>query len=121
MNGKSDDSLSADMVKLSVAGGEDDPLELPEYLKKMALEDFGETTETRRTALIELRKRISELSDEKDRMVNITDANLVRYIRGRKYDLDKALETTVERQRFETKHPEWMTISDEVLQNKIHH
>ena len=117
MNGKSDDSLSADMVKLSVAGGEDDPLELPESLKKMAFEDFGETTETRKAALIELRKRIGELPDEKDRMVNTTDANLIRYIRGRKYDLDKTLETTVERQRFENKHPDWMSISDEILQN----
>ena len=119
MNGKSDDSLSADMVKLSVAGvaGGDDPLELPEYLKKMAFDDFGETPETRRAALLELRKRINELPDEKDRLVNTSDSNLIRYIRGRKYDLNGALETTVERQRFENKHPDWMNIADEVLEN----
>ena len=117
MNGKSDDPLSADMVKLSVAAGGEDPLELPEYLKKMAFDDFGETPETRRAALLELRKRINELPDEKDRLVNTSDSNLIRYIRGRKYDLDRALETTVERQRFENKHPDWMNIADEVLEN----
>ena len=117
MKGKSDETLSAEMIKLSVTDGVDDPTELPEYLKKIAFENFGETPETRRTALIELRKRIGELPDEKDRLVNTTDSNLIRYIRGRKYDLDRALETTVERQRFENKHPEWMHPSEEVLQN----
>ena len=116
MKGENDEMLSADMIKLSVADG-DDPLELPENLKKIAFENFGETPETRRAALIALRKRIGELPDEKDRLVNTTEANLIRFIRGRKYDIDRALETTVERQRFENKHPEWMNPSDEILEN----
>ena len=115
MIGKSDEMLSADMIKLSVAETAD-PLDLPEDLAKIAFETFGETPKTRRAALIELRKKIGELPDEKDRLVDTSDANLIRYIRGRKYDLARALETTVERQRFENKHPEWMNPSDEVLQ-----
>jgi len=115
MTDKSDDSLSTDMVKLSVTS-EDDPLELPESLKKIAFDDFGETPETRKAALLDLRKRINELPDEKDRLVNTSDQNLIRYIRGRKYDLDRALETTIERQRFENKHPDWMNITSEVLE-----
>ena len=110
------DALSTSMVKLSVGcEGDHDPLNLPDFLAKIALEDFGETPETRAAALVELRKRIAELPDEKDRLEDVTDGNLIRFIRGRKYDMDRALETTVEMRRFKNENPDWFNPSPEAL------
>ena len=84
-------------MALSVGGGSNDgsTTDLSPELAKIAFEDFGETPERRQQALIDLRKRIAELPNEKDRLEDVSDVNLIRFIRGRKYDLEKALETTI--------------------------
>ena len=48
----------------------------------------------------ELRERIAA-SPESDRIANAEDdSNLIRFLRARKYDMDKALESTIEYRRF---------------------
>jgi hypothetical protein len=101
------------VVAASAIGG--DPLDLPPELAKIAYDDFGETPEVRRQALTDLRKRIAELPDQKDRLEDVSDANLIRFVRGRKYNLDKALETTIALQNFCNDHPDWLTPTGEEL------
>lgn len=92
-----------------------DPLDLSPELAKIALDDFGETPTLRRQALLDLRQLITELPDPNDRLEDVSDSNLIRFIRGRKYDLEKALETTIALQKFNIEHPDWITATEEEL------
>ena len=81
-----------------------DPLALPTAaLRSAAFDQWGETAETRLAALTQLRARIEALPAE-DRLHDLGDANLMRFIRNRKFDVDKALATTVKLKRFYTAH-----------------
>lgn len=72
----------------------EDPTLLPSELASVALELYGETTELRKESLLELRDRIKELplSDQLD---DTSDKSLIRFLRFRKYDLEKSLQGTV--------------------------
>ena len=70
----------------------EDQFNLPEELAALALKDFGETKERRSAALLELRARIEALP-ESDRLADRSHANIIRFIRSRKYDITKALES----------------------------
>lgn len=83
-----------------------DPLDLPDHLLSIAKDELGETPEIRRKLLTEMRAKIAELP-ESDRLTDLSDVNLIRFLRCRKYDLDKALQATVDLQKFQTSHPEW--------------
>ena len=54
-------------------------------------------------------------SSKKDRLEDLTDANLIRFLRGRKYDMERALETTVEMRRFKNENPDWFNPTPEAL------
>ena len=84
----------------------DDPLELSGELARMAYEAMGETREKRREAIGALRAAIASQPQE-DRLADTTDANLIRFVRGCKYDMAKALKTTIALECFNRMHPEW--------------
>ncbi|RYG59620.1 hypothetical protein EON64_20050, partial [archaeon] len=94
-----------------------DLLDLPEYLAKIAFEEFGETSEKRYQAILELRSRINNLPNAEDKLEDTSDLSLIRFLRVRKYDLDSALQTTVELQRFRSAHADWLhPDAQEILQ-----
>ena len=76
-----------------------DPLNLPAYLADIARDQLGETLEIRAAALNELRTKISELP-EKDRLNDLSDLNLIRFLRLRKLNIEKALKQTIEYKQF---------------------
>jgi len=82
-----------------------DTCELPNDLKKIAEEKLGETGAKRSEALILLRNLINDLPVS-DQIEDLSDLNLVRFLRFRKYDVKRALDSTVELKRFYTGHNE---------------
>lgn len=84
----------------------DDVLELQEPLRSIAFNEFGETTALRHAKLQELREMIDNVKNVEDRIQNTSDVNLIRFLRARKYDLEKVLDATIEWQRFFNKHRE---------------
>ena len=83
----------------------EDQFNLPEELAALALKDVGETKERRSAALLELRERIEALP-ESDRLSDTSDANIIRFIRSRKYDIAKALESSIKYKHFLDKNPD---------------
>eukprot|EP01038_Epipyxis_sp_PR26KG_P009065 gene9065-12227_t len=83
-----------------------DPNELPQHLRQIAFEEFQETTALRVTKLEELKRRIAELPEESDKLVDTSNKNLLRFLRSRKYDMDKCLDSCVQWQKFYNKHHE---------------
>lgn len=85
----------------------DDELALPEDLKRMAMEEFGEeTVEQRRIALDTLRARLMELPED-ERLSDMSDKSLIRYIRGKKYNVEKAFSVVREYVKFRKAHEEY--------------
>lgn len=80
-------------------------LDLPPDLCDIAYREFQETSELREQKLDELRSMIAQLPEEQ-RIADLSDKNLIRFIRGRKYNMEKALETTIKSRKFSMKHPE---------------
>ena len=81
-------------------------LQLPPNLAVIASEKLGETSdEIRSNALESLRQKILELS-ELDRIQDVSDKNLIRFLRSRKFDIDKALKQTIEYRHFFSKYAE---------------
>ena len=89
-----------------ILSNETDPLDLPADLIDIAFKEFGETKELRARKLFQLKQLIADLPEE-DRIPDTSDVNLIRFLRGRKYDMDIALSTTVNLVRFNREHPEW--------------
>ena len=83
-----------------------DAINLPPELEAIALAELGETKELRESSLIDLRNRIQYLPNALDRLVDLSDRSLIRFLRSRKYDVDKALENTICLQHFHNKYPE---------------
>jgi len=80
-------------------------LQLPPHLALIASEKLGETSdEVRSTALETLRQKILELPEISDRVQDVSDKNLIRFLRSRKFDIEKALNQTIEYQHFYTKY-----------------
>ena len=80
-------------------------LQLPPHLALIASEKLGETSdEVRSTALETLRQKILELPEISDRVQDVSDKNLIRFLRSRKFDIEKALHQTIEYQHFYTKY-----------------
>lgn len=69
---------------------------------EIAFKEYGETEEMRRLGLSKLRALILALPDESDRLNDLSDHNLIRFLRCRKFDVDWALETAVQLKRFYT-------------------
>ena len=70
-----------------------DPLDLPEELALVAKEELNETPDLRQEALDNLRQLISELP--KDRLEDTSDANLIRFLRSKKFKGFDSIVTTV--------------------------
>lgn len=92
---------------------EEDDLALPEDLKLMAMEEFGEETdEERRTALVTLRDRLMQLPED-EKLSDMSDKSLIRYIRGKKYNIDKAFNVVREYVKFRKAHEDYF-LSDPI-------
>ena len=82
-------------------------------------EQLGETPEVRTAALAALREKIAQLP-QADRIENTSDNHMIRFLRARKFDIDEALQRTVDYARFYGKwgkHLEGMS-ADEFLIHK---
>jgi hypothetical protein len=93
--------------------GYDDGLELPTVeLRDAAFKLFGETTVTRREKIAQLRALIETLPTT-DQLSDLSGENLIRFLRGRKFDVHKALKSAVNMARFYRDHPDWTNGIDE--------
>ena len=81
-----------------------DSINLPPELAAIAFSEFGETKELRDTLLDQLRQRIQALPYVTDRLVDLSDRSLIRFLRSRKFDLETALESTIKLQQFAEKY-----------------
>lgn len=84
---------------------ERDPLELPtEKLRDDAFKLLGETKELRSQTIEEVRLALNEMDcGDFDK----SDANIVRYLRGKKFDVEKTLKCITNRVAFCKEHPKW--------------
>lgn len=84
----------------------DDDTELPtDELRAAAFNLLQETPSLRATKIDELRSAIFDLAPE-HRMVDLSSRNLIRYLRGKKYVIDKALKMTVNYTKFARENPD---------------
>jgi hypothetical protein len=95
---------AATSLTSSARDAEYDCLELPEDLKEFAFQRYGETPETRVQKLQEMRELIANLPPE-DRIEDVSDVNLIRFLRVRKFVVKNAVENTVNLVRFGREHP----------------
>lgn len=88
----SDNSLNPS--KIDSASAEEPPSILPtpflapEEEAKLAFEELGETEELKKHNLDALRQMISEAPEE-DRIEDTSDDNLIRFLRGKKHNVEK--------------------------------
>ena len=83
-----------------------DPCALNNELAAIAERNYGETTERRVSLLKEMRDRIQALPEEKDKLKDLSDENLIRFLRCRKFDLDRAVKLAVDAKHFYDKNAE---------------
>ena len=76
-------------------------LELPDDLKD---NDLCETATLRFSKLEELRRRIQALPEEDQRIKDLSDENLIRFLRGKKFRVEDALQTTINFALFYKEH-----------------
>lgn len=77
-----------------------DPCALSEDLAALAYKNYGETSERRESLMKEMRERIQALPEEMDRLKDLSDKNLIRFLRCRKFDIDRAVKLAVDAKRF---------------------
>jgi len=98
----------------ATTAAEHDLFNLPPHLAEMAERDFGETVETRTTAIAELRARLEALP-EKERPTDLSDTNLIRFLRNRKYNIDRVVETMKAYTKFHADNAELFNITAEEI------
>lgn len=93
-----------------------DSLNLSPSLKDAAFQCFGETDMLRENSLKELRNLILALPED-ERITDISDRSLIRFIRSRKYNLERALEFTVKYHEFQKKYAHLLNnfTADEIM------
>ena len=91
-----------------------DPLQLPPHLAEIAERDYGETPETRANILTEFRSKIVALPDN-ERLVDTSDVNLIRFLRNRKFNVDRAVTNTIAYTKFHRENVELFEISTEEI------
>ena len=84
---------------------DEDGLDLPDDLAKIAFREFGETPYLRNIKIKDLSNAISNLPIE-DRINDLSSSNLVRFLRGKKYNMEKCIQATINLARFSRLHPE---------------
>jgi cystathionine beta-lyase/cystathionine gamma-synthase len=83
-------------------------IDLPPKYKEYAYEQFGETREIVIEKLEELRSRLLEVpSSPLNDAADLSDKNLIRFIRARKLHVDNTISTVVNWGKFKLEHPEW--------------
>lgn len=93
----------------------DDPLQLPPHLAEIAERDYGETPEMRTKILTEFHSKIVALPDN-ERLIDTSGVNLIRFLRNRKFNLDRAVGNSIAYTKFRNENPELFDItSDEIL------
>jgi len=97
-----------------------DPCRLPTELAREAFAEYQETPSSRRQAIGSLRRSIQSLQDPADKLKDLSDLNLIRFIRNRKYDLAKALQSTIDTKRFYTLHGPALAGTDGRLYDLVH-
>jgi hypothetical protein len=99
-----------------MSGFINDPLELPtQQLKDDAFNLLGETSEKRKESIIQLRDLINKLPIEDQIDNKDDDIILIAYLRGKKFNIEKALETTISYAKFHIKHSD---ICQSIEENK---
>lgn len=83
-----------------------DPCELPAHLINIARDELGETPRIMRQGLLELRKQITQLECDEDKIKDLSDKNLMRFLRFKKFNIVHALQETINLRRFYIKHAE---------------
>ena len=76
-----------------------DPCRLNPELAALAEKNYGEADTKRREYLDKMRK-ILEAKPTKDRLNDLSDQNLIRFLRCRKFDVDRAVEMAVKAKHF---------------------
>lgn len=94
-----------------------DPLNPTEELAIHAFQSFGETEELRQQQLQLLRDRIQALPNPSDQLKDLSDGNLIRFLRSKKFRLEKALQSTIDYQHFLDSHATALAniTSDEIM------
>lgn len=92
-------------------------VDLPEDLKKLVFEEFGETVESIQSALESLRAKLPEaipagLLEKFDQ----TDENLLRFLRGKKFRVEKTIDVIHNYIKFRDQHPDWFTVTKEEVE-----
>ena len=104
--------LESASLKDDATSTENDHFNLPPYLAAMAERDFGETPDTRAAALIELRTKLEALP-AKERPTNLSDTNLIRFLRNRKFNMDRVVETMKAYTKFQNDNADLFHITPE--------
>jgi hypothetical protein len=91
-----------------------DGLEMPPDIQRVAFEEFGETVEKRQQSLEEFRNRLLQFPEDQ-RLEDFSDKSLIRFIRGSKYNMEKAVKRATEYQKFRKDHPEWFHPTQEEI------
>lgn len=74
--------------------------ELPSHLIEIARDELGEIdVDYRNEKLKELRQAIKNLTEE-DRIKDLADANLIRFLRTNKFNVDEAIQSTIKYKKF---------------------
>jgi len=81
-------------------------IKLSKYLQDIALNEIGETNEIIIQRINELRNLLIDQSIDK-KLIDISDSNLVRFLRPRKLDVPKAFDTIVNYIKFKETHSLW--------------
>lgn len=83
-------------------------MNLPPKYKEYAYEQFGETNSIMAEKLVELRSRLLEVSSSSlNTSTDLSDTNLIRFLRARKLNVDNAMTTILNWGKFKADHPEW--------------
>lgn len=81
----------------------EDPCKLSPALAALAERNYGETDEKRRLYLEEMRTILSSKPKE-DRLTDLSDKNLIRFLRCRKFDVARAVQMAIDAKHFYDKH-----------------
>jgi hypothetical protein len=89
---------------------------LPEDLHRLVFDEFGESLESIKSMVIELRARLQGSEDVDIQEFDISDRSILRFLRGKKFRADKAYEIIVNNIKFRKQHSEWFTVSKEEVE-----